>query len=223
MCSKQAGARLFYARGISNTPFHRHQSKDTMQKYVLPIVALLAMLMRRNPRAPFHFSKTQELEEATDALSTGLEHGLDEETICSCIHTLLMSAWTTRWKQTDQNPIGDPTELCLALLTVQRDGSFKEAKDVTGIIAKDEYCMRASFLKEIRERVDKGIAADEEAACNVLEPWFTEKKSSTFSRLRSLQHRASSIAFTTRSLPRLWWIDTVHWHVMLYKGNRVDL
>ncbi|KAG2741287.1 hypothetical protein P692DRAFT_20751447, partial [Suillus brevipes Sb2] len=134
-----------------------------------------------------------------------------------------MSAWTTRWKQTDENPIGDPTELCLALLTVQRDGSFKEAKEVTSIIAKDEYCMRASFLKEIRDRVAKGIAADEEAACNALEPWFTEKHNSTFSRLRSLQHRASSIAFTTRSLPRLWWTDTVHWHVMLYKGNRIDL
>jgi hypothetical protein len=194
-----------------------------MQKYVLPIVALLAMLMRSNPCAPFHFSKTQELGDATEALSISLEHGLDEETVHSSIHALLMSVWMTRWKQTDQNPIGDPTELCLALLTVRRDGSFKEAKDVTGIIAKDEYCMRASFLKEIRDRVTKGIAADEEAACNVLEPWFTEKRNTTFSRLRSLQHRACSIAFTTRSLPHLWWTDTVDWHSMLFKGNRIDL
>ncbi|KAG1786392.1 uncharacterized protein HD556DRAFT_1449769 [Suillus plorans] len=209
--------------GISNKPFHKHQNKETMQKYILPIVFLLAMLMRSEPSMPFYFSKTQEMHDTTEALSMSLEEGLEEETVSSCIHALLMSTWTTKWKQTDKNPIGDPTELCLALLTIQRDGSFKEPKEVTGIIAKDEYCMRASFIKEIRDQVEDGIAADENAACNILEPWFTEKTNSTFSRLRSLQHRASSIAFSTRSLPRIWWTDMVHWRTMLYKGNRIDL
>ncbi|KAG1854259.1 hypothetical protein F4604DRAFT_1591328, partial [Suillus subluteus] len=209
--------------GISNTPFHRHQEKDTMQKYILPIVALLAMLMRSNPCVPFHFSKTRELQDMTEALSISLEYGQEEATVSSHIHELLIFIWTMKWKQNDQNLIADLTELCLALLTAQKDGSFKEPKDVTGIIAKDEYCMRATFVKEIKDRVTKGVAADEEEACNALEPWFTEKTNSTFSRLRSLQHRASSIAFDTMSLPKLIWTDGIHWTTMLYKGNRIDL
>ncbi|KAG1877187.1 hypothetical protein F4604DRAFT_1924250 [Suillus subluteus] len=141
--------------GISNTPFHRHQEKDTMQKYILPIVALLAMLMRSNPCAPFHFSKTRELQDMTEALSISLEYGQEEATVSSHIHELLIFIWTTKWKQNDQNLIADPTELCLALLTAQKD---------------DEYCMRATFVKEIKDRVTKGVAADEEEACNALEP-----------------------------------------------------
>ncbi|KAI6025430.1 hypothetical protein EDC04DRAFT_2899872 [Pisolithus marmoratus] len=33
--------------GISNTPFHKHLYKSTMKKYILPVVALLAMLIRQ--------------------------------------------------------------------------------------------------------------------------------------------------------------------------------
>ncbi|KAG2045911.1 hypothetical protein BDR06DRAFT_1000782 [Suillus hirtellus] len=201
--------------------------QERVESYYESVLALLSTtdeltLQRLNSPDPAK-ERTREMHDMTEALSMSLEEGLEEETVSSCIHALLMSAWTTKWKQTDENPIGDPTELCLALLTAQRDGSFKEPKDVTGIIAKDEYCMQASFIKEIRDQVEEGIAADENAACDILEPWFTEKRNSTFSRLRSLQHRASSIAFSTRSLPRIWWTDSVHWRTMLYKGNRIDL
>ncbi|KAG2352499.1 hypothetical protein BDR07DRAFT_1313477, partial [Suillus spraguei] len=59
--------------GISNTPFHAHQNKETMQKYILPIVSLLAMLMRSNPSEPFHFEKSKDLEDATKALQIKLD------------------------------------------------------------------------------------------------------------------------------------------------------
>ncbi|KAG2358065.1 hypothetical protein BDR07DRAFT_1295937, partial [Suillus spraguei] len=60
-------------QGISNTPFHAHQNKETMQKYILPIVSLLAMLMRSNPSEPFHFEKSKDLEDATKALQIRLD------------------------------------------------------------------------------------------------------------------------------------------------------
>ncbi|KAF8442013.1 hypothetical protein L210DRAFT_3358920, partial [Boletus edulis BED1] len=105
---------------------------------------------------------------------------------------------------------------------LNEDGSFKEPKDVTKIIAKLEYCMRLTFLKEIRARANADRDNITEAiACDMLQPWFTEKTYSTFSRLRSLQHRASTIAYETMGLPRIWWTDTDNWTSLKYKGNSI--
>ena len=116
-------------------------------------------------------------------------------------------------------------------MTLKSDGSLKELKHVTTIIAKLEYCMRLTFLQEIRARVDvknnsdndivQGVGVEEGEACDALLDWFIENKHSTFSRLRSLQHRASSIAYDTTGLPNIWWTDMVHWKSMLFKGNPI--
>lgn len=196
-----------------------------MQRYLCPMVALLAMLIRSNEVDPYHIPMPGNLEELVDDLDLAVaeDSPYDSGAITDNIHSIFMSLWQTKWERTANNPIPDPTERCLALLTLQHDGSFKEPKDVTGIIAKDEYCIRLAFLTEIRRRVASGEADDESAAFHDLEPYLTEKTNFTFARLRSLQHRASAIAYDTMSLPRLWWTDTCTWRTMLYKGNRVDL
>ncbi|KAG2063234.1 hypothetical protein BDR04DRAFT_1123399, partial [Suillus decipiens] len=211
--------------GISNTPLHKHQQPETMQRYLLPIISLLAMLIRNDTNYPYHIPMPDHIEQLLDDLdlSVAQDSQSDQGAITYNIHRIFMCLWQTKWERTDTNPIPDPTERCLALLTLQRDGSFKEPKDVTGIIAKDEYCMRLAFLREIRNRVASGEAEDESVAFHDLEPYLTEKNHFTFSRLRSLQHRASALAYDTMSLPRLLWIDGSTWRTMLYKGNRVDL
>ncbi|KAI5986733.1 hypothetical protein EDC04DRAFT_2614980 [Pisolithus marmoratus] len=130
--------------------------------------------------------------------------------------------WTTPWSKSKYHIVPDPMESCLALLTLNRDGSFKSTKEVTTLIAKFEYCMHLTFLREIRARASAGnVEVDEEAACNALQPWFTEKNYSTFARLRSLQHRASAISFSTMALPSIWWMDTEAWSTLSFKGNHV--
>lgn len=152
-----------------------------------------------------------------------LKEGEREARLVSCIHTMLLKAWTTTWKKEEKGSlIADPTEACLALLTLNPDGSFKEPKNVTMIIAKFEYCMRLTFLREIRSRAARGGTHGEPAACDELSPWFTEKTYSTFARLRSLQHRASAIAYDTMGLPNIWWTDTDTWESMRYKGNLIN-
>jgi hypothetical protein len=196
-----------------------------MQRYLCPMVALLAMLIRSNTVDPYHIPMPGNLEKLVDDLdfSVAEDSPYDCGAITDNIHRIFMCLWQTKWERTANNLIPDPTERCLALLTLQNDGSFKEPKDVTGIIAKDEYCIRLAFLTELRKRVASGEAEDEFAAFHDLEPYLTEKTQFTFARLRSLQHRASAIAYDTMSLPRLWWTDTATWRTMLYKGNRVDL
>ncbi|KAG1723163.1 hypothetical protein EDD22DRAFT_790177, partial [Suillus occidentalis] len=211
--------------GISNTPFHKHQDKDTMRRYILPIVSLLAMLIRSDDSSDYHIPMHPDLQYLITALDGSVARNSPYQLtdISLIVHQILMHIWTTKWKRMPENLIPDPTERCLALLTLQKDGSFKEPKDVTGIIAKDEYCIRLAFLTEIRNRVALGEAEDESAAFDQLEPYLTEHNHYTFSRLRSLQHRASSLAYSAAGLPRIWWTDATTWSAMLYKGNRIDL
>ncbi|KAI6020604.1 hypothetical protein EDC04DRAFT_2607400 [Pisolithus marmoratus] len=130
--------------------------------------------------------------------------------------------WTTPWSKSKYHIVPDPTESCLALLTLNQDGSFKSTKEVTMLIAKFEYCMHLTFLREIRACASAGdVEVDEEAACDALQPWFTKKNYSTFARLRSLQHRASAISFSTMALPSIWWMDTEAWSTLSFKGNHI--
>lgn len=196
-----------------------------MRRYILPIVALLAMLIRSDESSNYHIPMHSDLQCLITALDSSVARNSPYQLtdISLIVHQILMYIWTAKWKRTPENLIPDPTERCLALLTLQTDGSFKEPKDVTGIIAKDEYCIRLAFLTEIRNRVALGEAEDESAAFDQLEPYLTEHNHYTFSRLRSLQHRASSLAYSAAGLPRIWWIDATTWSAMLYKGNRIDL
>ncbi|KAF8416465.1 hypothetical protein L210DRAFT_3511762 [Boletus edulis BED1] len=223
--------------GISNTPLHRHMLDKTMAEYVRPVVALLVMLTKTGSSADPEVN--QAIHRLADALQNTSHHDPDHPRkglLSKHIHNLLTAVWTKAWKHdrkeaTAKKPftIVDPTERCLALMTLKSDGSLKEPKHVTTIIAKLEYCMRLTFLREIRARVDvkddndsmAAAAAAEDVACDALQDWFVENKHSTFSRLRSLQHCASTIAYDTTSLPNIWWMDTVHWKSMLFKGNPI--
>ncbi|KIK10396.1 hypothetical protein PISMIDRAFT_20449, partial [Pisolithus microcarpus 441] len=201
--------------GISNTPFHKHMHDASMKKYIHPIICFVTMLLRDLWFLP---DANMEISRLDDMLQEGC---MDQTRLVQQLHTILLKVWTTPWSKSKYHIVPDPTESCLALLTLNRDGSFKAPKDVTTLIAKFEYCMRLTFLREIRAHASANPDMDEEAACDGLQPWFTEKNYSTFARLRSLQHRASAIAFSTMSLPRIWWTDSEAWTSLNYKGNPI--
>lgn len=188
-----------------------------MKKYIIPIVSLLAMLLREMWFNVDNFNVV--LSDLVDMV----EDQAEPAHVIQQTHRVLLKMWTTSWpKMPNTTRITDPTEAALALMTLNQDGSFKEPKDVTVIIAKLEYCMRLTFLKEIRARADSQDGTTEALACDALQPWFTEKAYSTFARLRSLQHRASAIAYDTMGLPHIWWTDTENWTSLKYKGNPIS-
>ncbi|KAF8124465.1 hypothetical protein EV363DRAFT_1178010, partial [Boletus edulis] len=201
--------------GISNTPFHKHMLDTTLRQYVMPIIRFITMSLAC-------MWTSMNSDGTLENLQVMLRDKADEAQLVQQIHVVLLKAWMTIWKkEPNGNIIADPTEACLALLTLNQDGSFKEPKHVTTIIAKFEYCMRLTFLKEIRARaVHHGIHG-EPAVCDELQSWFTENTYSTFARLRSLQHRATAIAYDTMGLPNIWWTDMETWQSMRYKGNAI--
>ncbi|KAI6006730.1 hypothetical protein EDC04DRAFT_2611372 [Pisolithus marmoratus] len=123
------------------------------------------------------------------------------------IHEVLFEVCTTAWTPQEDREIVDPTERCLALLTLKQDRSFKEPHDVTGIIAKFEYCMHLTFLQEIHDHIQADPQSHELEHCLALENFFVEK--------------THSLAYDTMSLPDVWWTDTKTWKSMLYRGDEI--
>ncbi|KAI5980650.1 hypothetical protein EDC04DRAFT_2522496, partial [Pisolithus marmoratus] len=205
--------------GISNTPFHKHLHKATMKQYILPVVALLAMLIRQEYSGKPFSGSNPRLMDLLAVLRIDDPQGRDA---LHLIHELLLEVWTTAWTHDGDGDIVDPTERCLALMMLRQDGAFKEPQEVTPVIARFQYCMRLTFLQEIHHRLESDPDSDELEHCMDLENFFVEKRRYTFSHIRSLQHRASSLAYDTMSLPQVWWTDTRTWTSMLFRGEQVN-
>lgn len=146
----------------------------------------------------------------------------DEEAIAQNLQYILMELWGFQWNPSQDDPLPDPTIRFLALMSVQRDGSLLEPTQVTPMLAKLERCIRLAFLCEIHCQVaKKDNGRDQEQAGLDLQKWYIEKVHSTFNSIRSLQHRASAIAFGTQSMPKVWWTDHVHFRSMLFQGHSI--
>lgn len=175
------------------------------------------MLLRDSKLIVYQYTEQQKKRIAK--LEEGLSKGEPIKQISMRILHVLISIWTHTWYRSDTSSFPDPTMNCLALSLLQTDGSFKEPKYITGPIAHYEYCMRLIFMIEMHRRKTLDKDSTYEQHCEDLSCWFTEKYDSTFNSLRSLQHRATTVAQATMSLPTVWWLDRVNYRTMAYRGN----
>ncbi|KAI6020603.1 hypothetical protein EDC04DRAFT_2607399 [Pisolithus marmoratus] len=105
--------------GISNTPFHKHLYKSTMKKYILPVVALLAMLIRQEYTGrPFSGSNNKLM----DLLAVLRIDGSEGRDALPLIHEVLFEVWTTAWTPQEDREIVDPTERPSVAGRTSRDG-----------------------------------------------------------------------------------------------------
>jgi hypothetical protein len=207
-------------RGINNMPFHQHQQDQTLKTYTTAPFRLLAFLTR--PKTNYQIPLPEDITKRLDILSKSLSSKSQDEGLLA-LHNVWMGLWKRKWPPTPDNKLPCPTIRALALMTMKQGGGFMDPKDVTCIIARFEYCIHLAMLVEIKRISTEQFDGCDELACDQVQPWFIEKVDSPFNSLRSLQHRASSLAFKTMSLPRIWWTDRVHWTSMLYKGHPLHI
>lgn len=139
------------------------------------------------------------------------------------VHQVFLSLWTVKWTVVQGNSIPDPTMRALVLMSVKSDGGVAEADEVTCWIARYENAVRLTSLFEIKELSRTRFGGDDSLACDEVQPWFVEKVYSTFNSLRTLQHRATAIAYGMTSMPKVWWVDRENWTSMLYRGHHLTL
>jgi hypothetical protein len=177
---------------------------------------LLALLA---PSDNYRFPLTPELNTGLQALS----HTIEDvgESVETDLHNVFLALWKTVWRRSKTNSMPDPTICFVALASLQSTGEFLNPKDVTGILARFCRAIQLVMIQEIHHLSDNGIFSDQMAAFESLAVYVREKEITTFNSLMTLQHYATALAFRTMALPRIWWIDRVNWHELLYLGQRV--
>ncbi|KZP15004.1 hypothetical protein FIBSPDRAFT_750856 [Athelia psychrophila] len=209
--------------GITNVPFHKHEQPETLPIYCGVVTSLLNLLLEDRE----HYEKT--LPEDTIIALNVFESALEGSMITTHdtsdeLHKLLLQLWHREWATPSQeSDIPDPTVRTLALRSLLADGSFKEPSAVAPDIAKFEHLMRLTSVREIHNLAALKYDGNQLKAANDVLPWLQEKLPTTFNSLRSLQHRATAIVYSTPSLPNAWWIDRENWTHLLYKGYPVKM
>ena len=176
------------------------------------------MLLRmKDAQYQYELTLPKKVTTSRDHLWTTLDTN-NAPAIRDAVNDLLFRLWTQNWKKSDQNTIGDPTICLLALAMLKPDGSFNTPTQTTPFIAKIVYCQPLVFLSAIHSQNlrNPGIQA-----CDLYSKWFTEKVDSTFNTLFTLQHKASALAYSETSMPRIIWTDRRTYGAMWYHGSPI--
>ena len=93
----------------------------------------------------------------------------------------------------------------LALSSIKTNNGWAFAIEITPVIAKLIFCIRSVFL--FRVHIDQENTGTLHDRYQALERWHHKGEESTFHELCMLQHIASSITYTTPSLPTFIWYN----------------
>ena len=93
----------------------------------------------------------------------------------------------------------------LALSSIKTNNGWAFAIEITPVIAKLIFCIRSVFL--FRVHIDQENTGTLHDRYQALERWHNKGEESTFHELCMLQHIASSITYTTPSLPTFIWYN----------------
>jgi hypothetical protein len=180
-------------------------------RYYLPVAGLLAMLLRGSP-----VLITNELQIALESLKSSILLQ-DVQIISGRILNTLSLLWQQAWPPLVNHRISDPTIVYLALSSLEITGKFKGAKEVTPNIAKLKYNIRLIFLILIHQH------DDHEAGYRKYQQFFKEGFETTFNSLHNAQRQASSIAYMTMSLPKVWWCNRKDYQELIYHGTHIHI
>lgn len=173
----------------------------------------MAFLLR--DRAPYKLPLPPAMETAIQALRAPTHN---TTTLVDRLQELLFTCWTSSWKPSSDNSLGDPTHCYIALSSIRADFRWAHPKEITGPLAKLTYCMRLVALRKAHGESDVSSALDS------LSPMFTEKIESSFNTIRSLQHLASSIAYATVSKPITFWAeDDGQYRTLIFAGAKIAM
>lgn len=204
-------------------PFHKHEQPQTLPEYCIMVTALISLLLSN--KAAYEETLPAPVVLALNAFETALNESLfHDQSLSVELHQLLIQLWHREWPSpSSESDIPDPTIRTLALRSLKSDGSFKEPSSVTPDIAKFEHLMRLTAVQQIHDLSNHKYEGNQYLAADEVLPWLQEKVISPFNSLRSLQHRATTLVYSTPSLPNIWWMDRENWTHMLYKGYAVKM
>lgn len=138
------------------------------------------------------------------------------------IHRILRALWLVEWMPTDdEHSRHDPTMVFLALYHLQSDGEWAQPKSVTNSLA--QFCWGIKLVSVVETVTTSESKVEYPHILRRLQPFYTEKRYTTFSALRSLQHYATALALKTINLPQIWWTDYRTFQELMYLGRPISI
>lgn len=190
-----------------------------MHGYANTLSHLLASLLRTSP--DYTFPTSPSLVAALAALRRS-RNGSAQQRRAS-LHSVWKALWHVRWPASAAAKLPDPTMGFLMLFSLKEGGDFCEAPEVTRPIRHLCWGIQYATLREIHDLVDNAVFPSHSEAYDSVRQFVIEKEATTFNSLRSLQHYATTLAYQSMSLPRIWWTNRHDWSEMLYKGRVITL
>ncbi|TRM55194.1 hypothetical protein BD626DRAFT_543561 [Schizophyllum amplum] len=206
---------------LNHVPIHKHHQHDTtILDYVRHPIRLMATLMRGD--TTFEIPSSDALTAAVDSLRLKIRDG--DELLVSDVHAVTRALWLHEWRRDSTvQTLCDPTVAYLAMISVKADGGYMDAPALTGILARLSRAIQLTVVHELHDCTQNSTSGDQMAALEPLLMFVQEDHLTTFATLRSFQHYASQISYSTLSLPRIWWLDLVNHRSLLYLGRRVSI
>ncbi|VDC03685.1 unnamed protein product [Peniophora sp. CBMAI 1063] len=218
---------LFYLSGYEHAPFKRLQKGDHAYDNECYRVLLFLKRTRKSERPTYDSHIPDDIaclvEEMNDALmapNATYSPAQVKETVLA----LLVAIYTRTWEPSENNAIPDPVMQTVMLTMLDRDGRWKDAKDLTPTLARLERNVRTVMLvhmHRLRKSLPGSPSLDEISL--LLQKSYTEGYHSTFSALIQTQHLASSIAMSQPSAPTMYWVDPDSRRILNYNGWNIHV
>ncbi|KAF5318208.1 hypothetical protein D9611_015078 [Ephemerocybe angulata] len=197
------------------TPHWATITGDTVKQYCVPVVHLVAGLLRKSC-AGFKFASTTKLDKALKSLKATKD--------IKTLHAMFKTLWLCTWDSRASTSFPNPTLSFLGLFTLKAGGDFALPKNVTGTITKLTRAIQLVALTEFHNCL---------ATPNVIEDTLIRElgvftklhESTTFSDLGSLQKYASFLSYKTVSLPKIVFPNRGEddYSLMLFEGKKITL
>ena len=156
---------------LDHTPFKKFQDHEVqLRKYINPVIRLVSMFLRKClvPLSP-------EIDNIIHKLRTLLSSGHTLREVSDLVFQLLCTIWCREWLPILCHRIHHPTMVYLAFSSLEEQGTFKDAKSITGVIAQFKYCVRLALLALMHRD-----GAELEDSFQHRQYWLREKNECTF-------------------------------------------
>jgi hypothetical protein len=164
---------------------------------------------------------------------TALEH-LDEvlnsdtgdtDTLDKAFHMAIRALFCWHEPRRLLSDMDCPIQRFLVVLCLRKEGEgFINVRDITPLIAKLLYCIRATvFMELIQRNKRKGGDMTIDHTLDGTGMYVKDLVQSPFGFLRETMHLAAAIAGDTTSLPQICWLGNKEYTSLAIHGKRVEL
>jgi len=168
---------------------------------------------------PLSESQSQKIRAMMNLLESDVE---DKVTLDEVFHEAIKGLFC--WKESRKllEEVACPVQRFLITACLRREGNgFIHVRDITPLIAKLMYCIRATIFMELIKR--EGSELDLDKDLDGLQVYVKDLVQSPFGFLSETMHLAATIAGETSALPQVIWLGNEEYKSLAIHGKRVDL